>query len=86
MKRDISFLFLINIFSGIGYSLIAPLYPPMALKKGIGEDSCGFVIALFAISNFLFTPLCPLVISYFGRKKIFMIAMLLEVIFFCLFR
>jgi MFS family permease len=80
MKKEVIFLFIINVFSAIGYSLIAPLYPALAEERGLGEDICGLVISMFAVSDFLFTPFCPAIIQKVGRKKIFYLAMILEVI------
>ena len=63
MKKDIVFLFVINVCSAVGYSLIAPLYPALAKERGYGEHLCGIIIAMFAISNFFFTPFCPFFIQ-----------------------
>jgi len=79
MKKDIVFLFVINVCSAVGYSLIAPLYPALAIERGFGEHLCGQIISMFAISNFFFTPLCPMFIKMIGRREIFYLAMVLEV-------
>lgn len=80
MRKDVIFLFVINVFSAVGYSLIAPLYPALVKERGLGENICGMVISVFAISNFLLTPFCPGIIHLVGRKRIFYLAMILEVI------
>ena len=38
MNNKILILSIINIFSAIGYSLIAPLFPSLASDKKIGEN------------------------------------------------
>ena len=83
MKKEIVVLFLINICSGIGYSLIAPLFPSVALQKGINETIIGLIIASFAISNSLITPFTQIIFTKLGKKKAFSYALLAEVnIFF----
>ena len=79
MGKEFYLLLFINICSAIGYSLIAPLYPTEALKRGIKENICGFIISMFAISNFFTTPFCPGLISKYGRKNMFYFACVLEV-------
>jgi hypothetical protein len=86
MKTEIILLFFINICSAIGYSLIAPLYPYEALKRDIKEKVCGFIISMFAVSNFFATPFCPALISKYGRKQIFYFAVIVEVISYSKFK
>lgn len=79
MKTEIILLFFINICSAIGYSLVAPLYPYEARKRDIKEELCGFIISVFAISNFFATPFCPALINKYGRKNTFYYACIIEV-------
>lgn len=79
MKKEILVLLITNIFSAIGYSIIAPLYPALADSMGIGQDVTGLIIAAFAISNVITTPLIPGLMSIFDRKEVFYLAMILEV-------
>jgi DHA1 family multidrug resistance protein-like MFS transporter len=79
MNKDLVLLFCINALSAIGYSLIAPLYPSLAKDRNMGEGLCGTVIAIFAVSNFIITPFCPVLIQKYGRKNIMVYALVLEV-------
>jgi MFS family permease len=79
MKKELIVLFSINVLSAIGYSLIAPLYPPVAAERGVKEYMVGLIISLFAITNFIVTPFSPQIISKYGRRKVFYFAMTLEV-------
>ena len=79
MKKEIIALFFINTLSAIGYSLIAPLYPPLARERGLKDYTVGFIISLFAITNFIVTPFSPHIISKYGRKNCFYFAMGIEV-------
>jgi DHA1 family multidrug resistance protein-like MFS transporter len=80
MKKELIALFFINILSAIGYSLIAPLFPPLARERDLKEYTVGFIISLYAISNFLVTPFAPQIISKYGRKKVFYIATIMEAV------
>jgi MFS family permease len=79
MFSQILLLFIINILSAIGYSLIAPLYPPVALTKRVPEYVIGFIFSCFAISNVITIPLTPKFVKQYGRKRVFYWAILAEV-------
>ena len=78
MNNKILILSIINIFSAIGYSLIAPLFPSLASDKKIGENIIGLIISCFPLSDILSTIFVPYLIFKFTRKKIFMFAAILE--------
>lgn len=79
MFSNIVLLFMINILSSIGYSLIAPLYPAEAAKKGVPEYIIGFTFSCFAISNVMTIPITPSLIKKYGRQRLMYIAMFIEV-------
>ena len=60
-------LFLINTFSGMGYSILAPLFPSLGTKEGLTESLIGWIISIFALSNTLITPITPYLCKKFGR-------------------
>lgn len=74
MNRQVLLLFCINLFSAMGYSLIAPLYPTLGEERHINEDVLGWIISVYALFNFLITPFTPYLSSKFGRKTIFYFA------------
>ena len=71
---------MVNIISGIGYSLVAPLYPSIAMKRGLSEFIIGFIISIYALSNLIVTPFTQNFFKIFGKKNIFLIAITAEVI------
>ena len=79
MFSQIALLFSINVLSAIGYSLLAPLYPTVAKSKGVEEYQIGIIFSFFAISNIIAIPLTPKLIGIYGRRKLFYIAMIIEV-------
>jgi MFS family permease len=82
MNKEIFLLFTVNILSGIGYSLVAPLFPSIALKRGLSQFTIGFIISLYAITNLIVTPFNYKFFKYFGKKNVFLIAIALEVFLF----
>lgn len=70
VNREVLFLFVLNISTGVGYSLIAPLYPNIALERGMSEFGIGFIISLYAITDMLTTPFFHIIFKKFGKKKI----------------
>lgn len=79
MKTEIILLFLVNIGSAIGYSLIAPLFPSIALERGISEALIGTIMASFAVSNVIITPFYRYIFNFFGKKTSFFLGLFLEV-------
>jgi MFS family permease len=79
MKREIVLLFLVNFGSAIGYSLVAPLFPSIALERGISEETIGKIMASFAISNVLITPFYSKIFNIIGKKRVFYIGLFIEV-------
>jgi len=80
MRKEIILLFLVNIGSAVGYSLIAPLFPSIAIERGLNESIIGVIIASFAISNSLITPFSQKIFMKFGKKKIFFLGLFVEVL------
>lgn len=80
MNRQVLLLFLINLFSAMGYSLIAPLYPTLGEQRHINEDVLGWIISIYALFNFFITPFVPYIASKFGRKTTFYVATLTEAV------
>jgi DHA1 family multidrug resistance protein-like MFS transporter len=78
MNYQILILFCINVLSAIGYSLLAPLYPTLAIEKGVEEYIVGIIFSFFAISNIISIPLTPKLINKFGRKNLFYMGIIIE--------
>lgn len=79
-NKEIFLLFVVNIISGIGYSLVAPLYPSIAFERGLSEFLIGIIIAVFAVSNLFITPFAHLFFKKIGKKRIFIYSIAAEVI------
>ena len=81
MKKVQYFLCFINVLGAMGYSLIAPLYPPMAKGKGTSSTICGVVLALFSFSQIVTIINTPYLITKFGRKKLFLVSAIVQSVF-----
>jgi len=67
MRKSQYILFCLNMFSGMAYSIIAPLFPIAAEKHGINEEVLGYLISICALVCFCVSPFVPLIIKKFGR-------------------
>ena len=74
----INSLFLINVLSGIGFSIILPLFPSFALKYGLPESSIGCLIGIFSLSRIFISPFTSLLIKKFSRYKLLYFATFFE--------
>jgi predicted MFS family arabinose efflux permease len=79
MFNEIVILGLLNAFTGVGYSLIAPLYPIIALEKNISEELIGLIISMFAIAIFICSPFVPNLICKIGKRQVLQYAIILQV-------
>ena len=70
MKRNQILLFLMNMFSGMGYSIVSPLFPLLGKKGNLGEDLLGLLISIYALSSFIFAPFVSKFCKKFGRINI----------------
>ena len=63
-----TFLFaLINMFSGMGYSLVSPLFPSLGEKDHLSEELLGWIISTYSIAGTILTPLIPKLIQKYSR-------------------
>lgn len=71
-------LFFMNMLSGTGYSILSPLFPSLAIKKGITETMIGLVISIFDLSNTIITAFTPLLCIKFTRIKLLYVSTFCE--------
>ena len=74
-----AFIFaLINMFSGMGYSLVSPLFPSLGEKDHLSEELLGWIISAYSIAGTILTPFIPHLIKKFSRIKLLCISAFLE--------
>ena len=70
-----AFIFaLINMFSGMGYSLVSPLFPSLGEKDHLSEELLGWIISAYSIAGTILTPFIPHLIKKFSRIKLLCIS------------
>ena len=67
MRKPQYVLFFMNMFTGMAYSIIAPLFPGIATKHNVNEDVLGLLISIGALASFCAAPFVPKLINKFGR-------------------
>ena len=76
--KTTNILFFMNMFSGMGFSILSPLFPSMGLKNGFSESLIGWIIGIFALSSTCISPFTPLLIKKFTRIKLLYFATFCE--------
>ncbi len=79
MKKEIIMLFITLVATSIGYSIIAPLFPQIALKKKVSEFVIGLIISSYAIATVATIPIIPNLIKIYGRINLLYFSLFIEV-------
>jgi len=79
IMKNFSFLFIVMIESAIGYALITPIYPSLAMQRGLTESFIGIVFSCFPIASIIVIPFIPYLIKKFGRINLLYFSLVLEV-------
>ena len=78
MKKSIILLIFMNMFSAMGYSIVAPLFPVLGKDFEISEALLGCIISTFAITNCITTPFVPKLCKRFSRIRLLYFATFFE--------
>ena len=73
MKKEQLTLCLLNGISSMGYSLIAPLFPPLFKERSLSNLLCSYLISIFCFPNILAALTCSYICQKFGSKGFFLI-------------
>lgn len=85
MIRSPLFLMALTIFIDFtGFGLIIPLLPFWAEHLGAGPLGVGLLLTVYALAQLLFTPLLGSLSDRYGRKRIILISLCIEVVSFAL--
>ena len=76
--KDTFLLALINMFSGMGYSLVSPLFPSLGEKDKLSEELLGWIISTYSIAGTILTPFVPKLIKNFSRINLLCLSALSE--------
>lgn len=76
MKRNIAILFFTLVVMMIGFGIIIPLLPFYVTAMGGSGISMGILMAVFALMQFIFSPLWGDLSDRYGRKTFLMLGVL----------
>ncbi len=83
MLRSPLFLMALTIFLDFtGFGLVIPLLPFWAERLGANPLGVGLILTTYALAQFIFTPLLGSLSDRFGRRKIILISLAIEVLAF----
>ena len=71
IKYEQKILCIINASTSMAFSMIGPLYPPMALSKGISVEISGIVIGIFSLAQLFMSIFSTSIIKKYGRKNLY---------------
>ena len=78
MLDNTTIFFIINMFSGIPYSLVSPLLPTLAQEQNFSETVLGFIISIFPLAVTLFSTVVPILSKKFSRFKLLSFVVFVE--------
>ena len=85
MFRSPLFLMALTIFIDFtGFGLVIPLLPFWAEHLGANPFDVGLILTVYALAQFLFTPILGALSDRYGRKRIIFFSLCVEVISFAL--
>lgn len=85
MVRSPLFLMALTIFIDFtGFGLVIPLLPFWAEHLGAGPFGVGLILTTYALAQFIFTPVLGALSDRYGRKRIILVSLCIEVISFAL--
>ena len=76
MKKEQLTLCLLNGISSMGYSLIAPLFPPLFKERSLSNLVCSYLISIFCTTNILSALICSYICQKVGQKNFFLVSTL----------
>ena len=85
LARSPLFLMALTVFIDItGFGLILPLLPFWAERLGAGPVGVGLILTVYALAQFLFTPVLGRLSDRYGRRPVILISLLIEALGFAL--
>ena len=84
-KRSPLYLMALTIFIDFaGFGIVLPLLPFWAERLGAGPVGIGLVLTIYALAQFIFTPVLGTLSDRYGRRPIILASLLIEALSFAL--
>lgn len=81
MVRSPLFLMALTIFIDFtGFGLVIPLLPFWAEHLGAGPAAVGLILTVYALAQFIFTPVLGKLSDHYGRKPVIFSSLLIEAV------
>ena len=80
MKYAQLIIFYLNILGAMGFSLIAPLFPPLCKDKGISNQICSYIISSICITQIYGSIYSAYYIQKIGMKKLLIISLIGQIL------
>src|SRR5260370_18215201 len=78
-KRSPLFLMALTIFIDFaGFGVVLPLLPFWAERLGAGPVGVGLLLTIYALAQFIFTPVLGALSDRYGRRPIIIVSLLIE--------
>ncbi len=72
-KKNIGILFFTLVIVMMGFGLVIPIFPFYIEEFGASGSALGFLMAIFALMQFIFSPIWGVLSDRYGRKPIILI-------------
>ncbi|HEY7341395.1 MAG TPA: MFS transporter [Ktedonobacterales bacterium] len=83
-RNAILMVALVVLVDMTGFGLILPLLPFWAEKLGASPFEVGLILTVYALAQFLFTPVLGALSDRFGRRPVILVSLLIEALGFAL--
>ena len=74
MKKEQIVACYLNALSAMGYSLIAPLFPPLFKERGLSNLLCSYLISIICLTNIISALTCSSLCQKFGQKNLLLLS------------
>ena len=78
-KRSPVYFMALTIFIDFaGFGIVLPLLPFWAERLGAGAVGVGLILTIYALAQFIFTPLLGTLSDRYGRRPVILASLLIE--------
>lgn len=80
LKRKLLFINLLSFIINTSSSLVAPFFPPLAVKRNVPKLIIGIIISCHPIGSILFSLIIIKLMRFFDRKKLLFIGIIFQIV------
>ena len=83
-RSSVYFMALTIFIDFAGFGIVLPLLPFWAERLGAGAVGVGLILTIYALAQFIFTPVLGTLSDRYGRRPIILASLLIEALSFAL--